>query len=101
MATRLFIVFDDADLDVAVDGRDALQFRNAGQTCICANRSSSRTAIYDEFARALTAAAVELTVGSGFEAGVEIGPLIDGPAVGRSRARRGCRRPRRRLVAGG
>ena len=76
-----FIVFDDADLDRAVDGAVAAKYRNSGQTCICTNRFYVQAGIYDEFARRFTARVRELKVGSGLEAGVEQGPLINQAAV--------------------
>jgi succinate-semialdehyde dehydrogenase / glutarate-semialdehyde dehydrogenase len=75
------VVFDDADLDQAVAGAMASKFRNAGQTCVCANRILVQSGIYDRFADALVAAVKKLKVGSGLEAGVTIGPLITGDAV--------------------
>jgi len=72
-----FIVFDDADLDAAVEGAIASKYRNAGQTCVCANRMLVQSGVYDTFAEKLTAAVKQLKVGDGFESGVKIGPLID------------------------
>jgi succinate-semialdehyde dehydrogenase / glutarate-semialdehyde dehydrogenase len=76
-----FIVFDDADLDAAVAGAIDVKFRNAGQTCVCANRILAQAGIHDEFAERYAKAAGELTVGHGLADGVAIGPLIDEPAV--------------------
>jgi succinate-semialdehyde dehydrogenase / glutarate-semialdehyde dehydrogenase len=76
-----FIVFDDADLDAAVEGAMASKFRNAGQTCVCANRLYVQDGVYDEFAARLVAAVARLQVGNGVEAGVTQGPLIDDKAV--------------------
>jgi len=76
-----FIVFDDADLDAAVVGAIQSKFRNAGQTCVCANRIYAQAGIYDAFVAKLTAATAALKVGPGSEAGTDIGPLIDGKAV--------------------
>lgn len=76
-----FIVFDDADLDAAVDGVMASKFRNTGQTCVCANRVLVQSGIYDAFADKLKAAVEALTVGDGFAEGVTLGPLIDARAV--------------------
>jgi succinate-semialdehyde dehydrogenase/glutarate-semialdehyde dehydrogenase len=76
-----FIVFDDADLDAAVIGAIQSKFRNAGQTCVCANRIYAQAGIYDAFVEKLAAATRALKVGPGTEAGVEIGPLIDEKAV--------------------
>lgn len=72
-----FIVFDDADLDQAVAGAMASKFRNAGQTCVCANRIYVQESIYDAFAEKLAAAAAGLKVGHGTEDGAAIGPLIN------------------------
>ena len=72
-----FIVFDDADLDAAVAGALASKYRNAGQTCVSANRIFVQDGVYDAFAEKLAAKARELKVGRGTEAGVAIGPLID------------------------
>ncbi|PCK79938.1 NAD-dependent succinate-semialdehyde dehydrogenase [Rhizobium sophoriradicis] len=72
-----FIVFDDADLDAAVEGAIASKYRNAGQTCVCANRLYIQSGVYDAFAAKLAARVAEMSVGDGFQAGVEIGPLID------------------------
>ena len=76
-----FIVFDDADLDAAVVGAMASKYRNAGQTCVCANRLLVQDAVYDAFADKLAKAVAELKVGNGVETGVTQGPLIDQPAV--------------------
>jgi succinate-semialdehyde dehydrogenase/glutarate-semialdehyde dehydrogenase len=76
-----FIVFDDADLDAAVTGAMASKFRNAGQTCVCANRILVQAGIYDAFAAKLTEAVRKLKVGNGIEDGVMIGPLINPAAV--------------------
>jgi len=81
-----FIVFDDADLEAAVQGAVASKFRNAGQTCVCTNRFLVQEGIYEAFASRLTAAVQALVVGDGFEAGVNIGPLIDGAAVAKAQA---------------
>lgn len=76
-----FIVFDDADIDAAVAGAVASKFRNAGQTCVCANRFYIHEDVYEEFAAKFAARVAELTVGNGMEAGVEIGPLINDAAL--------------------
>src|SRR5258708_4467373 len=76
-----FIVFDDADLDAAVEGAIISKYRNAGQTCVCANRLYVQAGAYDAFAEKLVAAVKKLKVGNGFEAGVLQGPLIDQAAV--------------------
>ena len=76
-----FIVFDDADLDAAVEGAIISKYRNAGQTCVCANRLYVQAGVYDAFADKLVAAVAKLKVGNGFEPGVQQGPLIDQAAV--------------------
>jgi succinate-semialdehyde dehydrogenase / glutarate-semialdehyde dehydrogenase len=76
-----FIVFDDADLDAAVEGAIASKYRNAGQTCVCANRIYVQDGIYEAFAEKFTAAVNKLKVGNGVEQGVTQGPLIDEKAV--------------------
>jgi succinate-semialdehyde dehydrogenase / glutarate-semialdehyde dehydrogenase len=76
-----FIVFDDADLDKAVQGALASKYRNAGQTCVCANRIYVQDGIYDKFAEKLAAAVSKFKVGPGTETGVTIGPLINSAAV--------------------
>jgi succinate-semialdehyde dehydrogenase / glutarate-semialdehyde dehydrogenase len=76
-----FIVFDDAHLDAAVEGALASKYRNTGQTCVCTNRFYVQDSIYDEFVRRLAVRVAELKVGSGFEAGVQQGPLIDEQAL--------------------
>ena len=76
-----FVVFDDADLDAAVEGAIISKYRNAGQTCVCANRLYVQAGVYDAFAQKLVAAVRKLKVGNGFEAGVLQGPLIDEAAV--------------------
>ncbi|MBM2885223.1 NADP-dependent succinate-semialdehyde dehydrogenase [Chromobacterium phragmitis] len=76
-----FIVFDDADLDAAVEGALISKYRNAGQTCVCANRIYVQDGVYDAFAEKFAAAVATLKVGNGLEAGVSQGPLIDHNAV--------------------
>ena len=76
-----FIVFDDADLDAAVEGAIVSKYRNAGQTCVCANRLYVQDGVYDEFAKRLVVAVNALKVGNGTEPGVTQGPLIDDAAV--------------------
>jgi len=76
-----FIVFDDADLDAAVEGAIASKYRNAGQTCVCANRLFAQDAIYDAFVAKLSARVAKLKVGEGTLPGIEIGPLIDEDAA--------------------
>jgi len=76
-----FIVFDDADLDKAIDGVMASKFRNTGQTCVCANRIFVHDKIYDEFSKLLSIRVGQLKAGNGLEQGVTIGPLIDEAAV--------------------
>jgi succinate-semialdehyde dehydrogenase / glutarate-semialdehyde dehydrogenase len=76
-----FIVFDDADIDSAVEGAMASKYRNAGQTCVCANRIYVQDAVYDEFVQKFTAKVKTLKVGNGFDDGVVQGPLIEDAAV--------------------
>lgn len=76
-----FIVFDDADLDEAVEGAMLSKFRNAGQTCVCANRIYVQNGIYDAFAQKLANAARKLVLGNGLKEGVTQGPMIDESAV--------------------
>lgn len=76
-----FIVFDDCDLDAAVDGAIASKFRNAGQTCICTNRIYVQEAIAKEFGQRFAEKAAQLKIGNGLEDGIEIGPLIDEAAI--------------------
>lgn len=78
-----FIVFDDADLDKAVEGAIASKYRNAGQTCVCANRFYVQAGIYDAFVEKFAAASKALKVGNGMEPGVVTGPLIEEKAVGK------------------
>lgn len=78
-----FIVFDDADLDAAVEGVMVSKYRNSGQTCVCANRILVQDSVYDAFAEKLAAAVSKLKVGNGMETGVQQGPLIDEKAVGK------------------
>ncbi len=81
-----FIVFDDADLDAAVEGAIVSKYRNSGQTCVCANRLLVQAPVYDAFAARLSAAVSRLKVGSGLEPGVTQGPLIDEAAVAKVEA---------------
>lgn len=76
-----FIVFDDADIDKAVEGAIASKFRNAGQTCVCANRLLVQKGVYDEFARKLAARVEEMKIGNGLEEGVEVGPMVEAKAL--------------------
>ncbi|EPQ1613209.1 TPA: NADP-dependent succinate-semialdehyde dehydrogenase [Klebsiella pneumoniae] len=76
-----FIVFDDADLDKAVEGALVSKFRNAGQTCVCANRLYVQDGVYDRFAEKLQQAVEKLRIGDGLQDGVTTGPLIDEKAV--------------------
>ncbi len=76
-----FIVFDDADVDSAVEGAMASKYRNAGQTCVCANRIYVQDGVYDEFVKKFSAKVKTLKVGNGFEEGVSQGPLIEDAAV--------------------
>jgi len=76
-----FIVFDDADLDAAVDGALASKYRNSGQTCVCANRLLVQAGVYEAFVERLAERSARMPVGNGLEAGVVQGPLIDDKAV--------------------
>ncbi len=76
-----FIVFDDADIDAAVEGAIASKYRNTGQTCICANRMFVQDAVYDEFSSKFAEAASKLTVGPSNEDATEIGPLVNEAAL--------------------
>jgi succinate-semialdehyde dehydrogenase/glutarate-semialdehyde dehydrogenase len=81
-----FIVFGDADVDAAVEGALASKYRNTGQTCVCTNRFFAHADVYEEFVAKLAARAAQLKVGSGFEAGVAQGPLIDANALAKVEA---------------
>jgi succinate-semialdehyde dehydrogenase/glutarate-semialdehyde dehydrogenase len=81
-----FIVFDDTDLDAAIEGAIASKFRNTGQTCVCANRLLVQAGIYDRFARALADRVGTMVVGAGLEGCTDQGPLIDARAVAKARA---------------
>ena len=76
-----FIVFDDADIDAAVEGAMATKYRNMGQTCVCANRFLVQDSVYEEFTAKLSRSVSGLKVGNGMEAGIQQGPLIDMRAV--------------------
>ncbi len=76
-----FIVFDDADLDAAVQGAIMSKYRNNGQTCVCANRIYVQAGVYDAFAEKLAAAVEKMQVGDGLEGGVDLGPLVNAAAV--------------------
>lgn len=76
-----FIVFDDADIDAAVEGAIVSKYRNAGQTCVCANRLFVQDGVYEQFLEKFTAAVLKQKVGSGIEHGVNIGPLINAEAL--------------------
>ena len=76
-----FIVFDDADIDAAVEGALISKYRNAGQTCVCTNRFLVQAGVYEEFSKKLSDAISELKVGNGMDEGVQQGPLIDEKAV--------------------
>jgi succinate-semialdehyde dehydrogenase / glutarate-semialdehyde dehydrogenase len=76
-----FIVFDDADLDAAVEGAILCKFRNNGQTCVCANRIYVQAGVYDAFAAKLVARVNQLKVGDGLTGGVDLGPLIEPAAI--------------------
>ncbi len=84
-----FIVFDDADLDAAVRGAMMCKFRNAGQTCVCANRIYVQSGVYDAFAAKLAEAIKDLKLGDGFAEGVTMGPLINADAVAKVEAHLG------------
>ncbi len=79
-----FIVFDDADLDAAADGALASKYRNAGQTCVCANRILVQRKVYDVFAEKLAERVRRMKIGDGMEPGVNIGPLIDEAALAKA-----------------
>ncbi|MBP9182850.1 MAG: NAD-dependent succinate-semialdehyde dehydrogenase [Fuscovulum sp.] len=81
-----FIVFDDADLDAAVEGALTAKFRNNGQTCVCANRIYVQSGVHDAFAARLASAVAGLRVGNGFDPGVALGPLVDAVALAKVRA---------------
>jgi succinate-semialdehyde dehydrogenase / glutarate-semialdehyde dehydrogenase len=81
-----FIVFDDADIDSAVDGAMVSKYRNAGQTCVCANRLYVQDGVYDAFVRKLAEKSKGIKVGNGFEAGINQGPLIDAQAMAKVEA---------------
>jgi succinate-semialdehyde dehydrogenase/glutarate-semialdehyde dehydrogenase len=81
-----FIVFDDADVDSAVEGALVSKYRNAGQTCVCANRLYVQEGVYDAFVEKLAAKAQGIKVGNGFEAGVNQGPMIDAQAMAKVQA---------------
>jgi succinate-semialdehyde dehydrogenase/glutarate-semialdehyde dehydrogenase len=76
-----FIVFDDADIDSAVEGAFASKYRNAGQTCVCTNRFYVQDGVYDAFVAKFAARVAQAKIGNGFEAGVEQGPLIEPAAI--------------------
>lgn len=76
-----FIVFDDANLDAAVEGAINCKFRNAGQTCVCANRLYVQSGIYDAFVEKLSIAVKKMQIGNGLEQGIEVGPVIDANAI--------------------
>ena len=76
-----FLVFDDADIDKAIEGAMASKYRNAGQTCVCANRMLVQAGVYDEFVAKLAKAAAAMKVGPGVESGVAQGPLINPAAI--------------------
>jgi len=76
-----FIVFEDADIDAAIQGAMVSKYRNAGQTCVCSNRLFVQDSVYDTFVEKLVAAAADLTVGDGMQDGIAIGPLVNTTAV--------------------
>ncbi|MEE7479006.1 NAD-dependent succinate-semialdehyde dehydrogenase [Methylobacterium hispanicum] len=97
-----FIVFDDADLDRAVEGAMLAKYRNSGQTCVCTNRVLVQDGVYDAFAEKMAAAAKALKVGNGAEEGVVQGPLIDHAAVEKVEAHiRDATAKGARVIAGG
>jgi succinate-semialdehyde dehydrogenase/glutarate-semialdehyde dehydrogenase len=97
-----FIVFDDADLEQAVKGAMLSKYRNAGQTCVCANRLLVQNGIYDAFARRLTEEVEKLMVGNGADTGITLGPLIEPAAVEKVELHVGDALARgARLVSGG
>jgi succinate-semialdehyde dehydrogenase/glutarate-semialdehyde dehydrogenase len=81
-----FIVFDDADLDAAVEGAIQSKFRNSGQTCVCTNRIYAQSGIYDRFVESLARRTAALRVGSGLDEATDLGPLIDDAAVAKVQA---------------
>jgi succinate-semialdehyde dehydrogenase/glutarate-semialdehyde dehydrogenase len=81
-----FIVFEDADVDAAVEGAMIAKYRNAGQTCVCANRLYVHDKVYDEFSTKLASAVAQIKVGNGFEEGVTQGPLINEAALSKVEA---------------
>ncbi len=81
-----FIVFDDADIDSAVEGAIVSKYRNAGQTCVCANRLYVQAGVYDQFVEKLATKVAQIKVGNGFAAGVNQGPLIDDQALAKVEA---------------
>lgn len=81
-----FIVFDDADIPAAVQGVIDSKFRNAGQTCVCANRIYVQRAVYEQFSAALVEQVAQLNVGNGFEPNIQLGPLINQAAVDKVKA---------------
>ncbi len=97
-----FIVFDDADIDAAVEGAIVAKYRNAGQTCVCVNRLFVHDLVYERFLAAFAARVRELRVGNGFAADTQIGPLISDKAVGKVRELIGDALARgARLIEGG
>jgi succinate-semialdehyde dehydrogenase/glutarate-semialdehyde dehydrogenase len=76
-----FIVFDDADIDAAIQGAIISKYRNAGQTCVCSNRLFVQDGVYDQFVEKLVKATAELAVGDGMQEGIAIGPLVNSKAV--------------------
>ncbi|MDR0457974.1 MAG: NAD-dependent succinate-semialdehyde dehydrogenase [Burkholderiaceae bacterium] len=97
-----FIVFDDADLDAAAEGAIASKYRNAGQTCVCANRLYVQAGVYDAFIKKFAAKVKQLKVGNGFDAGVTQGPLIKAAAVDKvERHVKDALKKGGKLVAGG
>jgi succinate-semialdehyde dehydrogenase/glutarate-semialdehyde dehydrogenase len=97
-----FIVFDDADLDSAVEGAAISKYRNAGQTCVCTNRFFVQAGIYEAFVKRLAAKAEQIKLGNGFEANINQGPLIDDAAVAKVEAHvaDACARGARLIIGG-
>lgn len=81
-----FIVFDDADLEAAVEGAVLSKYRHSGQTCVCTNRFLIQSRIYDDFARRFAERVSKLKVGNGFDSGIDVGPLINDKAIAKVQA---------------
>ncbi|MCO1333838.1 NAD-dependent succinate-semialdehyde dehydrogenase [Microbulbifer sp. OS29] len=98
-----FIVFDDADIDEAVKGAIVCKYRNAGQTCVCANRIFVQEGVYEEFAQKFSEAANKLSLGNGFDSGIDVGPMITTKAVKKTESlvEDAIQKGAKTLVAGG